>query len=907
MKGTDKLQKFFVEARHESFSSQEGSAALLVVQPAGPAQAQRRREHPPKSRVVRLLVHPRHELVELNPPVPVRVHLLENFVDLLLRKFLAEADGDVRELPPVDVSRHVRVDLVEDLQRLPVEVAPDPRLRLLGLEPLHELLGVDLPVPVLVHGVEDGLDPVVGEGLPESDGHLLDLLHVEEAGPVRVDLAEDVHGLLEGREPDGQVVVDGDASPVGFEVVLGGPDLPRLDLLAPPQLLGHDVRHPGQRLHRRLAVQEGEAGSAGEDVLDGAGVLLARETDLGLDVGVVSRERDAVSGPSLPRRLAVGQDFPRASAVGPNEMLRHDISDSVLLNQLNRETLRIPLPSVQKDVQRVTLGMPVPQYLVQHVLGHLPPRRPLPPGDERHPALWILRYDVIPRHLPTRRGVRIGRQRPPPSPRAEHVRPPDLHVLAQILLALLEHPPYLLLGRVGERLGVALLVGRADDDAPLPGEEEEEPAVGGVVIEESHVVGGVVAGEDDVRPGRSLHGGLDGLGRSGLLLTQRVGEGTPREYHVLGVNLEGVAGDAIQCLHAHDHPVLVEDSFRHFNVVGDVRPPLRGGHGDRQIRPRVVVLPLVEHRAVLDLLLVQLRKLRPRLLPPHDEAGRARELTQPVVKLEHGGSQHREEREKPVSEGRGPDVPLGERADDGDPVGQVALLVEHVLSFLVALEDHPEFAVEVVGGLDGTVEQSPREERRGGRGEVLDPRPDELRGSTGRLGREVSPLDARHGQRRPSRRVGPRGGVERHARPRGAPSDHQHVVRLVGRAVRDEPADLLGPAGYAPRTGRLPAVRGSQRKRIADALPPRVVAVRPPERRGARRAELGLRLLARGRRVGGEGAAGDEGAGGHGEEGRRRAAIVSALAAIARRRERGEGSDVRRRGLGPRPGEGARR
>ena len=50
-----------------------------------------------------------------------------------------------------------------------------------------------------------------------------------------------------------------------------------------------------------------------------------------------------------------------------------------------------------------------------------------------------------------------------------------------------------------------------------------------------------------------------------LLLAQRVRERAPGEYHVLGVDLHRVAGDAIQRLDAHDLSVLVKDAIRHLD------------------------------------------------------------------------------------------------------------------------------------------------------------------------------------------------------------------------------------------------------------------------------------------------------------------------------------------------------
>ena len=47
---------------------------------------------------------------------------------------------------------------------------------------------------------------------------------------------------------------------------------------------------------------------------------------------------------------------------------------------------------------------------IKHVLRHLPPRRPHPPGHKRSSSPRIRRYHVIPADLPPRGGVRITRQ-----------------------------------------------------------------------------------------------------------------------------------------------------------------------------------------------------------------------------------------------------------------------------------------------------------------------------------------------------------------------------------------------------------------------------------------------------------------------------------------------------------------
>jgi len=53
-----------------------------------------------------------------------------------------------------------------------------------------------------------------------------------------------------------------------------------------------------------------------------------------------------------------------------------------------------------------------------------------------------------------------------------------------------------------------------------------------------------------------------------------------------------------------------------------------------------------------------------------------------------------------MSEGWRPNVPFGEGTYDGDPVGEVALFIEHVLALLMALEDHAELSVKVVDGFE---------------------------------------------------------------------------------------------------------------------------------------------------------------------------------------------------------------
>eukprot|EP00964_Phaeocystis_antarctica_P145206 scaffold111202_cov62-Phaeocystis_antarctica.AAC.4 len=70
----------------------------------------------------------------------------------------------------------------------------------------------------------------------------------------------------------------------------------------------------------------------------------------------------------------------------------------------------------------------------------------------------------------------------------------------------------------------------------------------------------------------------------------------------------------------------------HLDVVRDGRALERRGERDRGARARVVVLALVQHSAVLDLL-VELREDFVGLLRPEDVRGRAVEAGERVVKL----------------------------------------------------------------------------------------------------------------------------------------------------------------------------------------------------------------------------------------------------------------------------------
>mmetsp|Transcript_14990 Transcript_14990/g.27072 ORF Transcript_14990/g.27072 Transcript_14990/m.27072 type:complete len:301 (+) Transcript_14990:567-1469(+) len=300
-------------------------------------------------------------------------------------------------------------------------------------------------------------------------------------------------------------------------------------------------------------------------------------------------------------------------------MLCHILHNTILLNQLDRKTFRISIAAMQLNIQSITLGMPCAKHLIQHILCHLTPRRPLTTSNKRHARLGIFGDDVITRHLSARGQVRIGRQGTPSTPGAQDIRSADLHVLAEVLLAFLEHPLDLLLRRVRQSLGGTLLVRGAHDDTSLPREEEEESTIGGVVIQQSHVVWGVVSGQDDVRPRCSSYGRFDRRIVLGLLLAQCISERTSCEDYIVCVNFHGVTSDTIQRLDTRDFPSLVKNTFRHFNIVGNIRPFRRGSHGNRHVRPGIIMLPLVKYRTILDFLLVQLWKLFLSFLRPHDE------------------------------------------------------------------------------------------------------------------------------------------------------------------------------------------------------------------------------------------------------------------------------------------------
>ena len=86
----------------------------------------------------------------------------------------------------------------------------------------------------------------------------------------------------------------------------------------------------------------------------------------------------------------------------------------VLLHQLDGEVLRPHVSSQQADLFG---GALLVGDLVDHVLGHLAPGRPLPSGDEDHAGLGVLGDHVVPAGGGAGRSVGVDGERPPASPR----------------------------------------------------------------------------------------------------------------------------------------------------------------------------------------------------------------------------------------------------------------------------------------------------------------------------------------------------------------------------------------------------------------------------------------------------------------------------------------------------------
>ena len=78
--------------------------------------------------------------------------------------------------------------------------------------------------------------------------------------------------------------------------------------------------------------------------------------------------------PQLPRGLAKFANVERPRSVCFCEVLSDGAPHAMLLCELDMGVPRETLPSKQLDVKRLALFI---RHSVDHVLGHLPPRRPL--------------------------------------------------------------------------------------------------------------------------------------------------------------------------------------------------------------------------------------------------------------------------------------------------------------------------------------------------------------------------------------------------------------------------------------------------------------------------------------------------------------------------------------------------
>lgn len=149
-------------------------------------------------------------------------------------------------------------------------------------------------------------------------------------------------------------------------------------------------------------------------------------------------------------------------------------------------------------------------------------------------------------------------------------------------------------------------VGGAHQHVSGPGQEEQEPSVRRTHVDQSDTLGCVIRGEDDVDPARPV----DDLLRLGVLeFAQFVGERSATEEDGLGLDREGVSGQDVSdhCPNDLFAPPISKE-LDHFAVVGDGCAFASSCLRDRQIRPCIVVLALVENWAVFDVAVGQLRE-----------------------------------------------------------------------------------------------------------------------------------------------------------------------------------------------------------------------------------------------------------------------------------------------------------
>mmetsp|Transcript_9498 Transcript_9498/g.19938 ORF Transcript_9498/g.19938 Transcript_9498/m.19938 type:complete len:265 (-) Transcript_9498:743-1537(-) len=262
----------------------------------------------------------------------------------------------------------------------------------------------------------------------------------------------------------------------------------------------------------------------------------------------------------------------------------------------------------------------------------------------------------------------------------------------------------------------------------FPWKHEQKSSVTSIVIQQSHLVGAIIARKNNVCTGSPSHRCrhlVSGFFRVHFHLSHPIGKRSACEDNTVGTDFESLPGHPIYGVHTnHLSGGRILDGIRHFDVIRDGGSFFGRAHCNGQVRPRVVVLCFVKDGTIFQIFLFELRENLSRLFLCHDKTRGTLKKRERVVYFQDRRGQNREKTEKRVFEGRGRNVPLGEGHCNRNPVAQMALLVHHKLTLLVAVKHHLHLAIESFDRLHGTGYQICRQQSRRSRRHVFDPCPD---------------------------------------------------------------------------------------------------------------------------------------------------------------------------------------
>jgi hypothetical protein len=141
---------------------------------------------------------------------------------------------------------------------------------------------------------------------------------------------------------------------------------------------------------------------------------------------------------------------------------------------------------------------------INSLLRHRSVSRPFASSDRQQPAGTDMQHMISDQSLRAR-STWVPHQWPQATPGTQHITSADLNIRGQVPPHLLEDPADLLLGGTRFAFYGGRRVGGAGDGVALPGEEEDDAAVRGRRVEQTHFAGRVVVRERDVDSGGGLY------------------------------------------------------------------------------------------------------------------------------------------------------------------------------------------------------------------------------------------------------------------------------------------------------------------------------------------------------------------------------------------------------------------